>query len=76
MRKEVTYYYAHDDLIERLNLPKDSMILEVYTSTVNCNPRIFCYKISVDEKILEKSIEKFIKKGERKKCKVEKHKIT
>lgn len=58
MRQEITFSYSHDDFIQRLGLPKDSVILRVYTQITHPNPRNFCVKISVDEKELDKYLKK------------------
>ena len=64
MRREITCSYGHDDLIKRLDLPKSSVILSVFTQTIQTNPRQFCFKISVEERELEKYLDKIEKQRE------------
>jgi len=67
-RKEIVLAYSQDDLLKHLELPNDSVILSVYEQTVFANPRNFCFRISVDEKGLDKYLKKIItvkKKGDK-----------
>lgn len=65
MRREITFSYTHDDLIKLLELPKDSVIISMFTQTGCPNSRLFCFKISTDEKNLDKYLGKNRKKEEK-----------
>ena len=61
MRREITFSFSTETLIEKLDLPEDSVILSVFTQTINCNPRQFCFKISVPDDKLSQYFEKIQK---------------
>jgi len=62
--REISFSFSHDDFLKKLGLPKECVIIQIYSQEWMGEPRKFCIKVSCPEDILAEFFKNLEKKKE------------